>query len=117
MMNSQEFLDALISRLSDDTIYGSSLGRTAVLMNQYRPAQTLFLDSMGDATATMLGLAIALKEKCSVVAVDTDGCFLMNLSVLPMLEHCCQHCPAPGLLFSTTKSTNPLAVCPVEVRL
>ncbi|UBI40291.1 MULTISPECIES: thiamine pyrophosphate-dependent enzyme [Streptomyces] len=53
-------------------------------MYALRPADTLFTDTMGDVTAISLGMAMAAAP-LSVVGIDTDGSFLMNLSVLMAL--------------------------------
>ncbi|MFE7588978.1 thiamine pyrophosphate-dependent enzyme [Kitasatospora sp. NPDC057512] len=60
------------------------LGRTSEVMYALRPADTLFTDTMGDVTAISLGMAMAAAP-LSVVGIDTDGGFLMNLSVLTAL--------------------------------
>lgn len=85
-MNSAEFLKSLLSALPDDCLLVSALGRTSEELYQLAPERTLFLDAMGDVAAVATGLALAA-EPMPVAAVDTDGSFLMNLSVLTMLGH------------------------------
>ncbi|MFI2609393.1 thiamine pyrophosphate-dependent enzyme [Kitasatospora sp. NPDC018619] len=68
------------------------LGRTSEVMYALRPTDTLFTDTMGDVTAVSLGMAMAAAP-LSVVGIDTDGSFLMNLSVLTALG---DHLPKLG---------------------
>jgi hypothetical protein len=67
-----------------DSVSVAPLGRTSEVMYALRPTDTLFTDTMGDVTAISLGMAMAAAP-LSVVGVDTDGSFLMNLSVLTAL--------------------------------
>ncbi|MCW7983930.1 hypothetical protein XF35_00970 [Streptomyces platensis subsp. clarensis] len=83
-MRTSEFLQALLGRLDPDCVVVSSLGRTSDELFQLAPERTLFTDTMGDVSALATGMAIAMKPR-PVLAVDTDGSFLMNLSVLTAL--------------------------------
>ncbi|GLF92913.1 thiamine pyrophosphate-dependent enzyme [Streptomyces yaizuensis] len=83
-MRTDEFLAAFLGRLPADCVLVSSLGRTSEELFRLAPRRTLFTDTMGDVSAISTGMAVAMKP-LPVAAVDTDGSFLMNLSVLPTL--------------------------------
>lgn len=96
-MRTREALRAVIDKMGDETIYVCSLGRTGEEMHRLRPDDTLFMDSMGDVTAVSLGIALSGSD-FPVVAIDTDGSFLMNLSVLTMLGPLVSTLPHYGLV-------------------
>ncbi|MDQ1741669.1 MAG: hypothetical protein QOE23_8, partial [Pseudonocardiales bacterium] len=83
-MNTADFLRALLSTLPADCVFVSSLGRTGEELNRLAPDRTLFTDTMGDVAALSTGVAIGA-HPMPVAGIDTDGSFLMNLSVLTML--------------------------------
>lgn len=83
-MNTTEFLAALLERLPADCVFVSSLGRTGEELHRLAPDRTLATDTMGDVAALSTGMAIGARP-VPVVGIDTDGSFLMNLSVLPVL--------------------------------
>ncbi|MFH9969519.1 thiamine pyrophosphate-dependent enzyme [Streptomyces mirabilis] len=83
-MRTVDFLDALFDTLPADAVVVAGLGRTGEEVYRRRPAQSLLTDTMGDVAALSLGIALAAPE-LTVVGLDTDGSFLMNLSVLPVL--------------------------------
>lgn len=83
-MTPHSAITTIVSRLGSDVLCVSSLGRVSEILFSLRPASTLFLDSMGDVTATSMGMAVGAPD-VQVFAFDTDGSFLMNLSVLPVL--------------------------------
>lgn len=84
-MNTAEFLDALLAKVPPlRTVLVSSLGRTADEIYRRWPDDALFIDSMGDVCGLSMGIAIGAPA-LSVIGVDTDGSFLMNLSVMPTL--------------------------------
>jgi thiamine pyrophosphate-dependent acetolactate synthase large subunit-like protein len=80
-MRSESFLRTLLDRLPPETVVVSPLGRTSEVLYRLRPDATLFTDTMGDVTALAIGLAIGARA-VPILGVDTDGSFLMNLSVL-----------------------------------
>ena len=86
-------LDRLVEAAPADAVYVASLGRVAVELHRLRPDHTLFLDSLGDVVPVALGIALA-RPALPVVAVDTDGSFLMNLSMLPVLGELLPRLPA-----------------------
>lgn len=96
-MNSREALQAVVDTMGRDAIFACSLGRTSEEMHALRPDATLFMDSMGDVTAVSLGIALNGPD-FPVVAVDTDGSFLMNLSVLTALGALVPTLPHYGLV-------------------
>lgn len=96
-MRTREALAALVGRMPDTAVYVSSLGRTSEEMYALRPDDTLFVDSMGDVTAITLGIALGAPG-VPVLGVDTDGSFLMNLSVLPVLGALVPAVPNFGLV-------------------
>ncbi|KUL25799.1 thiamine pyrophosphate-dependent enzyme [Actinoplanes awajinensis] len=96
-MNTREALSAVVENAGRDAIFVSSLGRTSEEMYALRPDDTLFMDSMGDVTAVALGIGLN-GSTFPVVAVDTDGSFLMNLSVLPALGALVPALPHYGLV-------------------
>lgn len=83
-MNTADFLHALLAALPADCIVVSSLGRTSEELNRLAPDRTLFTDTMGDVASLSTGMAISA-HPLPVAGIDTDGSFLMNLSVLTML--------------------------------
>lgn len=80
-MRTSDVLEAACASLSPEALYVSSLGRVAAELHRLRPADTLFLDALGDVCSVALGVSVA-EPGLDIVAVDTDGSFLMNLSVL-----------------------------------
>lgn len=80
-MRTSEFLQTLLDRLPPDCVLVSALGRTGEELARLAPDRTLFTDTMGDVASLSTGLAIAAKP-VTVAGIDTDGSFLMNLSVL-----------------------------------
>lgn len=83
-MRTAEFLEGLLDRLPPDCVLVSSLGRTGEELFRLARQRTLFTDTMGDVAALATGIAISAKPM-PVAGIDTDGSFLMNLSVLPTL--------------------------------
>lgn len=83
-MNTADFLHALLAALPADCIIVSSLGRTSEELDRLAPDRTLFTDTMGDVASLSTGMAISA-HPLPVAGIDTDGSFLMNLSVLTML--------------------------------
>ncbi|MFD7666070.1 thiamine pyrophosphate-dependent enzyme [Streptomyces sp. NPDC059788] len=83
-MKTSEFLREFLLRLAPDCVLVSALGRTGEELFRLAPERTLFTDTMGDVSALATGMAIAMKPR-PVAAVETDGSFLMNLSVLTAL--------------------------------
>ena len=80
-MNTRAFVSAITSVRG---VAVSSLGRTSEELFALCADRTLFLDAMGAVVPVALGIAVAA-PKVDIVAVDTDGSFLMNLSILPVL--------------------------------
>lgn len=83
-MNTAEFLGCLLDRLPGDCVIVSGLGRTSEELYRLAPDRTLFTDTMGDVASLSAGVAIAARP-LTVAGIDTDGSFLMNLSVLMAL--------------------------------
>ncbi len=83
-MRTSEFLEALLGKLPQECVFVSALGRTSEELYRLAAQRTLFTDTMGDVASLSIGLAIAARP-VTVVGVDTDGSFLMNLSVLTAL--------------------------------
>ncbi|MEO3772790.1 hypothetical protein [Micromonospora sp. B9E7] len=83
-MRTSEFIAALLDRLPPDSLLVSALGRTSEELYQLAAHRTLVTDTMGDVAALSTGLAIGARP-LPVAGVDTDGSFLMNLSVLTAL--------------------------------
>lgn len=85
MMKTRDALEFMISLFPNQLSVISSLGRTSEEVYRLFPAQTLFLDSMGDVSSIACGVALGLGKQYPVVAFDTDGSHLMGLSLLPTL--------------------------------
>ncbi|MFI7134856.1 thiamine pyrophosphate-dependent enzyme [Nonomuraea sp. NPDC050153] len=83
-MRTSEFLAALRDRLPADCIFVSALGRTSEELFHLAAERTLFTDTMGDVAALSAGMALGAPS-VPIAGIDTDGSFLMNLSVLPTL--------------------------------
>ncbi|WP_052850387.1 hypothetical protein [Streptomyces avicenniae] len=83
-MKTSEFLEAFLAHLPPDCVLVSGLGRTSEELARLAPERTLFTDTMGDVSALSTGMAAAMRP-LPVAALDTDGSFLMNLSVLMAL--------------------------------
>ncbi|GAB3057066.1 thiamine pyrophosphate-dependent enzyme [Micromonospora schwarzwaldensis] len=83
-MRTSEFIAALLDRLPPDSLLVSALGRTSEELYRLAAHRTLVTDTMGDVAALSTGLAIGARP-LPVAGVDTDGSFLMNLSVLTAL--------------------------------
>lgn len=83
-MDTAQFLDALTAALPTDCIFVAALGRTGEELNRLVAERCLFTDTMGDVAALSTGMAIGARP-LPVAGIDTDGSFLMNLSVLTML--------------------------------
>ncbi|MEV4656687.1 hypothetical protein [Micromonospora sp. NPDC049301] len=86
-MQTSEFLAALLDRLPPDSLLVSALGRTSEELYRLAAARTLVTDTMGDVAALSTGLAIGARP-LTVAGIDTDGSFLMNLSVVTALGAC-----------------------------
>ena len=86
-------LERLVEAVPPDGVFVASLGRVAVEMDRLRSDQTLFLDSLGDVVPVAVGIALA-RPALPVTAIDTDGSFLMNLSVLPAMGEVLPRLPA-----------------------
>lgn len=83
-MRTVDFLTTLLERLPADSVVVSSLGRTGEALHRLAAERTLCTDTMGDVAALSLGMALSAAPLV-VAGVDTDGSFLMNLSVLTVL--------------------------------
>ncbi|KXK62062.1 hypothetical protein AWW66_10475 [Micromonospora rosaria] len=83
-MRTADFLAALLDRLPPPTLLVSALGRTSEELYRLAPDRTLVTDTMGDVAALSVGVALGARP-LPVAGVDTDGSFLMNLSVLTAL--------------------------------
>ncbi|MFJ6199046.1 hypothetical protein [Micromonospora sp. NPDC092111] len=83
-MRTSELLTALLDRLPPDCLLVATLGRTGAEVYRLAASRTLVTDTMGDVAALSAGLAIGARP-LAVAGIDTDGSFLMNLSVLTAL--------------------------------
>lgn len=80
-------MQILVSKLAEDSIVVSTLANTAHMLQKLRPSDANFFPlNLGCCTATALGLALALPHR-RIVALDSDGNMLLNLSVLPDLAN------------------------------
>lgn len=84
-MRTTDALGAIVGAAHPEALFVASLGRVASVMWSLAPTRTLFIDSLGDVVPVAAGLALAGRTKANVVAVDTDGSALMNLSAWPTL--------------------------------
>lgn len=83
-MTTNQIIKFLYSIVPDKISIVCSLGRTAQSVYNFFPNETLFLDSMGDVISTGCGVALGCKTK-PVLAIDTDGSFLMGVTILSTL--------------------------------
>jgi len=82
-LTTRSFLE-LLREAVPDALVVASLGRTAVECAKAFP-DSLRLDAMGCVTPVAAGVALAVDEPSFVVALDTDGSLLMELSALAVL--------------------------------
>ena len=80
-MRTAQFLEGLLGQLPPDCVLVSSLGRTSEELYRLARERTLFTDTMGDVASLATGIAMGARPM-PVAGIDTDGSFLMNLSVL-----------------------------------
>lgn len=83
-MKSDEAILEIVKKSQGNSVYISSLGRTSELLFRISPNNTLFVDSMGDVTSLAIGVAISFPHT-SVYSFDTDGSFLMGMTVVQFL--------------------------------
>jgi len=85
-MNTQEAVEIIKMSIPKKTSIISSLGRTSEIVFHFFPANTLFVDSMGDVSSLACGISLGVGKTNPVVVFDTDGSHLMGLNLLPTLS-------------------------------
>lgn len=85
-MNTSDVISFVTEKLTEDTTVIVSLGRTGEEMFRRNQNQTLFLDCMGSVCSLSVGVALAVGDGSPVIAIDTDGSHLMDLSLLSTLS-------------------------------
>lgn len=84
-MKTSDVIDFVESKMTEQTSIIASLGRTGEEMFQRNREQTLFIDCMGAICSLSIGVALAVGESKPVIALDSDGSHLMDLSLLSTL--------------------------------
>jgi thiamine pyrophosphate-dependent acetolactate synthase large subunit-like protein len=85
-MNTRDVIKFVETKITADTSVVASLGRTGEEMFRIKPEQTLFVDCMGAVCSLACGIALAVGKGKPVIALDTDGSHLMDISLLSTLS-------------------------------